>query len=548
MVGGVRNCVAIENVADAMLEFMRDVVVSTKTQIWFLPGLEFVRRMIIVTSFRNADRRMKRKNRKIVAQNRWDLIGFLLFGLLVPGGFAFAQDDASSEAKPKIPNVEMLECRVKVVDPDGFPVEEATVYCTGLRSKEQPGSAHLMDWLMRIRVKTDKDGIAKMPYPKLIRKGLTTNKLTWSVEHPDFTSYRQGHSVDEDPAELQLERGFRIALTAQKSSGEKITENLYAIGSFAGGGKWELKTNGMLVSNTMKTQDGVLRVVCFEPNRPTLFSDEIEIKPGDKSRILLQNVQLSPGCRVEGKLADSVKRPIENGYVIASVDKAPTATDRGAIWNWSDEAKIERDGTFVFESLPRDEVVQMIPICDGWVPAKPKPEDLIGLLPAGNDPKMLANVINNFAATPQLVKAEGDVVKKTLEMVKGPTLTIEVVDSDGKPIEGVSMGTSPNQYWFNFGSQVLGESFSTREAWERRSRGEDVRAYYLSKPTPYSNKTDKNGRVIFKSMPQGTHEFYVGKKGLELAKSTENGNGNSMAVTINDDNKKLKIAMSPKQE
>lgn len=478
------------------------------------------------------------------------VLPFVLAAFLVSTHFvsstAVAQDEAAEKAKPEMPDVEMLECRVKVVDPDGFPVEGATVYSTGVRSKENPGAHYLMDWLMKLRVQTDKEGIAKMPYPKMVGKE-TTGTITWSVEHPDFISYRADHSVGDDPAEIEMERGFRIALTAKRLSGEKITEHLYAAGNFGGVEEWELKKNGTLVSNAMKKQQGVLRVVCFEPGKPTLFSKEIEVKPGDKGRILIQGIELSTGCRIEGKLAESVERPIKNGYVIACVSKKSRPTDRHASWHWTDEAKIEPDGSFVFESLPRDEVVQMLPICDGWVPAKPKPEEVLALLPNVTDPDKLANRIDHFEATPQLIKTKGDSISTTLYMVKGPTLTIEIVDQTGKSLEGVALGTSPNQFWFNSGSQFLGTSMSSRERWERLNRGEDLRAF-SPMTTPYQKKTGKPGLAVFKSMPPGTHDFYVGMKGWELAEESETGEKTSIRVTIEGEDVKLKIKMKPKQD
>jgi hypothetical protein len=494
---------------------------------------------------------IERKSACLRVQHRFSLpaIVALLVSCLTWNA-SVAQDDADAQDDPnKKPDVEMLKCNVKVVDPDGHPVEDATVYCTGLRSREDPGSGHLMFWLMKMKIKTDENGIATMSYPKMIGADQTTGKLTWSVEHPDFANYRDAHSVDDDPAEITLQRGFRIALTAKRaSSGENIKKNLYVIASFAGGGKWDLKKNGTLVSATMKQQDGILRVVCFEEGKPTLFSDEIEVKPGDKSRVMLRDIELKAGCRIEGKLADSVERPVKNGYVIASINKTVKSVEGRAIWHWSDEATVEPDGTFVFDSLPMDEVVQMIPICDGWVPAKPKAEDVVALLSIDMDIKRAENLIKQFDATPQLTKTEGKRVSSTLEMVNGPTLTIEVTDEDGQPLKGISLGTSPNQFWFNSGSQILGESMATRKAWELREQNVDLTNYYQSTTSPYRKKTDETGSAVFKNMPHGTHDFYVFGKGLEMSKESETGDRTSTRVTIEAEDQKLTIKMRPKQE
>jgi len=214
-----------------------------------------------------------------------------------------------------------------------------------------------------------------------------------------------------------------------------------------------------------------------------------------------------------------------------------------ASWHWSDEAKIEPDGTFVFESLPRDEVVQMIPICDRWMPAKPNPKDVFGLLPVDRGPKDIERKINHFAATPQVAKAQGESIEVVLGMVAVPSLAIEVTDEDGKPLEGIALGTSPNQYWFNSGSQILGESTSSRKSWELSKQS--VNMLTFEKASLYQKKTDENGVAIFKTMPPGTHEFYIFGKDFEMAKESETGEKTSIRVTIEDENQKLNIKMKP---
>lgn len=327
------------------------------------------------------------------------VLPMLISSLIANGLSAQIDDKAAEDAAKKNPDVELLECKVKVVDPEGFPIEDAVVFCTGLRSRELPGTFSFWSsdaYGEAKRTRTNRDGVARMSYPKMITAGATTGRLTLTVKHPDFVNYRQSHSVDDDPAELYLQRGFRIALTAvDGSTGEKIKEKLHVVTSFAGGGNWELKNNGMLVSSVMKKQDGIMRVAYFEAGNPTLFSEEIKVQPGDKSRILLKEIKLSPGCQIEGRIDDAVPRPIENGRVIAGIYKKFDPSDSKTNWIWKDEAKVEPDGTFVFESLPLDEVVQMIAICDGWVAAQPKVEDVIRMIPTDRDLKKVKKTRSN---------------------------------------------------------------------------------------------------------------------------------------------------------
>ena len=222
--------------------------------------------------------------------------------LMIQSAVAQSDDDKKAD-KPK---PEMLECKVRVTDPDGNPVEDATVYCTGMRTRLERAS----HWSWRDdklgpapRIKTNSDGIAIMPYPKYVDEKLETGEMTWSVEHADFVVFRKDYDVKKDPAEIQLKRGFRVALTAKNSAtGKPIKEDLYAVIGLDGKSDWELKKNGTLVSSVYAKQKCYLRVMQCTEGQPTLFSDMITVEPGEKSRVLLRGVELSPGTRLEGKL------------------------------------------------------------------------------------------------------------------------------------------------------------------------------------------------------------------------------------------------------
>ena len=476
------------------------------------------------------------------------LFALLLLSVLLVHSTAAAQEKSDPDtAEKKKPEVEMLECKVKVVDPDGFPVEEATVFCSGLRSKEVSSTG--WGWSNEAfgkapRIKTNADGIAIMPYPEMIAEGHTTAKLTWRVEHPDFVNYRQEHSVEDDPAELKLENGFRIALMATNATGDRVKENLHAVTSFEEGGKWELTKNGMFVSGVMKKQKGIMRVACFQDGKPTLFSKEIKIDPADKSRVLLKDIKLSPGSRIKGKLDESVERPVQNGYVIANLAKRPTDSTGWNSLRWSDEAKISEDGTFVFESLPGDDAIQMIPICDGFVTAKPTAEEVLEVIP-DLDPQRVSGLIRGFKAIPQIVKTEGREVTKTLKMTKAASVTVKVVDQNGAPVPGVQVATSPNQHWFNLGSQILGGSSPTRKIWEVQKSGVDLMTYYESKMHPYSLSTDKNGVVTFKTMPLGQLDIGVYDQEWEMRKNPLSGE-RSKRIRVRDSDRTVTIKIFPK--
>ena len=438
--------------------------------------------------------------------------GLLSVICLAPTVTAQTEDSADEGAKKaRKPKVEMLTANVRVVDPDGNPIEGATVGVSGLRKKADP-SGHWW-WSPENfgeppEKETNANGLVEMPYPKYVTEKLETGQVTWSATHPDFINFRQDFSVDADPAEIQMKRGFKIAAYAiDQESGERLTKNLYAVaGSY--GRKWQLKKNGMLVSATMPKKKRFLRVVELVDGKPPRFSERIDIEPGEKRRVLVKDVKLLAGTRVVGKLDESVMRPIKNGYVVAEIIRKPAANDWESRWGWSAKTKIEEDGSFVFESLPTDEVLQMIPVCDGWVPKTPKASEIAPFFPeeAGNRAGWLA--------LPTLIKLEGEEVEATLKMTKAKTVRVTVVGPDDQPIAGAKVGCSPNQKWFDGGSQIYGDGFSTRRYLVESREGD----FEYKRVSRYFMKTDENGIAVIANLADSRRwrELYVGHEEFEL--------------------------------
>ena len=109
-----------------------------------------------------------------------------LLALFAASSFAQSQDDAKAdEAKPNVPKVEMLTCNVLILDPDGNPIEDATVSPSGLRTKAQPGG----HWIWQEKQfgtvpkrKTNTNGLVEMTYPKF---------------HPGQAGNRKGNVVSQ---------------------------------------------------------------------------------------------------------------------------------------------------------------------------------------------------------------------------------------------------------------------------------------------------------------------------------------------------------------
>lgn len=424
-------------------------------------------------------------------------IVLVLIAIAMFGSSTSAQGDDKETNKPE---PELLTCRVLVVDPDGNPVQEATVYCTGMRTRIEPGSH--WGWSLEShgplpKLKTGEDGIAEMPYPKYVAEKLETGKMTWTVEHPDFVAFRQDRSVDDDPAEITLSRGFRIAVTAVNGeTGEKIKNDLYAV---IGGPRadWKLAKSGMLVSPMFAKKNTTMRICQLVDGQQTLFSESIKIEPGDRSRVLLKNLKLSVGTRVEGKLDESVERPVTNGHVSVVIVRKMQENDWQTRWDWYDKTPILEDGSFVFESLPSDEVLQMIPVCDGWVPSKPTKESVLQHFP--NEVQRLE--MHN-RVLPQLIELHGEKVTAKLMMKKSTSVQVTVKGPAGDPLLGANVSMWPNQIWFDGGSQILGSGFSQRERLVKSRAGE----WEFNRVNRFNDTTDQHGIAVINNLPAGSTE------------------------------------------
>ncbi|MDP1562349.1 MAG: carboxypeptidase-like regulatory domain-containing protein [Pirellulaceae bacterium] len=417
---------------------------------------------------------------------------------------------AIGQEQAEAPKPEFLTMQVLVLDPDGHPVENAKAFPSGLRTKVA-ARGHFFWSDKRFgpvpKVETNANGLADLPYPKYVIEEIEVGTVTVSVEHPDFVTFREDRRVDDKPAKVQLQVGYRIAATAvDAETGEPIKTNLY--GLVSGDSRmsdWKLADNGQLISPVFEANTTWFRMIKIVPGQPNMYSELIEVDPTDRSRVLLRDIKLFKGTRVQGRLEESIPRPIRNGYVTAMIVRTGTKDNQNnwnSRWFWYDNTPISEDGEFVFESLPVDEVLQMIPVCDDWVPPKLAKEDVLPFFPAA------AEKLFTGLSQPQLVRLEGLQVEPTLRMAAATSVKITVVDKDGSPLSGVDVASWPNQLWFEGGSNILGDVHSTVE-WllQAKHAGE----FAIAEQNRYSAKTDENGIATIRSIPPNRTESLVAR-------------------------------------
>ncbi len=109
-------------------------------------------------------------------------------------------------------------------------------------------------------------------------------------------------------------------------------------------------------------------LVTLDGDRATHFSriTDFDLVIGEPKQL---DVELRPGVCVRGTLSENVPRPVRNGRVIAH--SLQPADDRSFYQRvlWVTWVPIEPDGTFVIDTWPADEPIQLIALCEGFIAA-----------------------------------------------------------------------------------------------------------------------------------------------------------------------------------
>lgn len=409
-------------------------------------------------------------------------IRLMVLMLLLAPTILFAQDDDKGASK-----IETADAQIRVTDPEGNPIADALVYGSGLRTVQEPGSH--WGWPQGVELakrKTNEQGLVTLPYPKRIAKDLDVGQVTWTVEHSEFVAFREDRAVEDNPAEIQLVRGYKIAASAIDAvSREPIKTDLYGVVP-DGSGAWKLFDNGMIVSPTLNPRQMSFRLIRIVENQAVAFSDLLVANPEGKTRVVVKDVLMKPAVKVQGKLDENVPRPVVNGTVSMVIVTGDRESENR--WRWFDTTTIAADGTFEFAHVPTGGVVQLLAVCDGWVQQNP-PDELVKTY----FPEMRFIDPKHTYFTPFAVDEESITVE--LKCKPGRTIQAKVVDEQGQPVAGVEVAVWPNQVILNGGSQILGAGFSMAQSLaspQTKPNTSDSRFF---------TKTDENGVATILGVP-----------------------------------------------
>ncbi len=401
--------------------------------------------------------------------------------------------EASEELHPNRQTIQVL-----VRDSEEYPVENTEIQVGNLRSKVdgRPLAWDEAKFGPKPRVFTGTHGTAIIPIPKLDGQGTDIAGAELFITHADFVATWQIVGVGPGPSLVDLRPGVRIATNLlDAESGAKITQDVYGIAS-KGILIRDLMSadSGFLVSKPLWLEKSWLRFVRFAPGQPVLFSQLIWIDPSEGNRVLLRDIKMHKGTRVEGLLDITVPRPIRNGYVVAKIGRrAIEVASNGSLqnWEWYEHAKIMEDGSFVFESMPPDEVLQLIPICDDWVPQNPATKEVQESFPE------FAGDLEGSSTYPQLVRVQGPVVRPVLKMRRAATVKVLVVDTQDRPLSNKEIQMSPNQEWFDGGGGKLGYGWCSIDRLKLEGFSRTSPPYFEH----FVARTDDNGIAVIRGLP-----------------------------------------------
>ncbi|WP_145375423.1 Ig-like domain-containing protein [Symmachiella dynata] len=468
--------------------------------------------------------------------------------LLMTAHTAVCDDDK----KPVNEKLERVTCRVRVVDALGNPVPGAIVMPVGFRALAQPKGYY--EWVTerfgtQPKVKTGADGIAAIQIPKFAREQLEIGQVFWMVDDPDHVVYTQAHAIQDDPTEIRLKDGYRIAVTAiGAQTNEPIKQHLFAVQSGLPASldpEWRMSKSGVLLSRVFDAAQVSLRLVALPPERPAMFSELITLdRAEDGGRVFLRNVPLKVGTRVQGKLDPAVPRPVIGGRVSAFITagEPPNPHDRQKLWFWFDQTEIKPDGSFEFVSLPPGDIVQLVAMCDGWLSKSPTTDEIDAIVPWKQKERPDKNQV-----MPQVFSLNKPTIHPTIEMSKSATCKVMIVDPAGNRLANAKVTIVILRRLLRTGGVNLSYGYRSTDMLRTLRQGKDWNWESVWSRNDFQAKTDSDGIAVLRNLP-GSRSIGLTATHAHFEYTTEEGRHFTKLELKPGETTEITIRMEPKGE
>jgi hypothetical protein len=401
----------------------------------------------------------------------------------------------------------------KVVTVEGKPVVGAKVSVWQVAWKQGRMSGSFgVDPKLVPPAETEDDGVAIIIFPAAIgdnpriamlreadARGIYS--LGLRIDHPDHPVWQDYVTLKGD-RRIVLADSTTIDVHAHREDGKGVVRQLYPLlpGSIYLGADWAEK-GGLLTIRRVDVQKDTrsLRIVHLPDKGPILFSNVIDLTQHVGNPISL-DVSLKPGVRVEGRLSETVPRPIKNGRIVAAVIVVATPRPNR---DWGAAVPIAADGTFVLESCPADENLQIVALCDGWASRSPSQPE-VDAYSAENAYPVSYQGPRATVVSPRLYRLKETAIHPVIPMDPTATCQVTVHDEKGAPIPGATVQFWPNQQWHNLGSNIVGagDDFATliRKQAASRTHQSPIESCAIKS---FSATTDGRGMAIVRNLPVG---------------------------------------------
>jgi len=363
-------------------------------------------------------------------------------------------------------------------------------------------------------VTTDKDGYARVPYPKYVFERIETGTLCLQVNHPDFVPELPERMVATAPpagapwrvrldnlwnrirhrilvarpGPIVLSRGAVLKISVGPNSPLLRNAPLFAqvSGQAYAGTFWIRPEPGVVVTRRLGAGPQKVRAVQFDTNGWAWFSDVISIT-GVAAQTNEIVTDLKRGVAVRGQLDARVPRPVTNGRIVVHVwpqgEKPEESPPQWHAWT-----TIREDGAFDVGPLPEGNL-EIVALCNGFVSTNGP----------GQFPRM---------HYPQKHVLGTNDIQITVSMEPTACLEVQVLDDRGNCLKDARVSTWPNVRYGEWAATVLA---SDRYNMADRMRDEtDAKSGVWWQSVPDFNATsDGSGLAVLRNLPVEVNELAV---------------------------------------
>ena len=304
-------------------------------------------------------------------------------------------------------------------------------------------------------VQTDDHGTARIAIPK------PADRVWISVTAQGFGEGKAQESASGSST-IVLKRGRVVRVRAIDGQKRVLKDAVPLLaGTRVLGREFKLTDKGVYQSPDVALTRKLLRVACAQEKGPMLFSAPIDVSTEAPGKDGVYELTLRPGVRLEGRLDDSVPRPITEGYIELMIVEGEQGKLLNDGWDWQDFAAVRPDGTFTFESLPGGGHAQLHALVDGSISKNPTREELFAYVRKHKlvDEEQIAKVreqLEHRAMWPHFVPLDRPKVAITIPCEPAAACDFLLLDPAGKPVADATVSFSPNGVFLYGGSFIPG--------------------------------------------------------------------------------------------